>query len=128
MPDPFRRTAPFLLLSAVLAAGLAHGGEALPRARTLCGWFQNPTPGNAWLQDRDTEWVVGIQGGHQATGDWPVFPAAQWVRVNGSHGHGCACIRALVNDETGEVTRILSARARLLRACRHDRSLPGPTG
>jgi hypothetical protein len=29
-----------------------------------CGWFSNPTPGNAWLKDRDGEWTIGTQGNH----------------------------------------------------------------
>ena len=24
-------------------------------AKTRCGWFENPAPGNAWLTDRDGE-------------------------------------------------------------------------
>nr|WP_315463626.1 DUF4087 domain-containing protein [uncultured Rhodoferax sp.] len=110
----------------VLVVGSAAGAVAAPTTQTLCGWFHNPTLGNAWLQDRSAEWVVGIQGGHQAEGDWPEFKPSQWVKVNGSYGYGCACIKGVVNGETREVVHILSSRAQPLHACRKDRALPKP--
>lgn len=61
-----------------------------------CGWFINPTPGNAWLKDRDGEWTVGIQGGEQTEGGWPSFGRGRWVATNGSYGYGCACMRVTV--------------------------------
>ncbi|HET7795264.1 MAG TPA: DUF4087 domain-containing protein [Rhizobacter sp.] len=97
-------------------------------AQTRCGWFDNPTPGNAWLHDREGEWTVGIQGGHQAEGDWPSFSAAQWVRTNGSHGYGCACLRVVVELASRQVVRIASATARPLSACRGDKALKKPPG
>jgi hypothetical protein len=90
---------------------------------TRCGWFSNPTPGNATLYDRDGEWIIGTQGGHQAEGDWPEFKSGQWVKTNGNYGHGCACIRLRVNRETHEVIEIESSRVKPLTACRRDRSL-----
>ena len=86
-----------------------------------CGWFDNPSPGNAWLLDGDDDWTIATQSGHEATGEWPRFKAAQWVRAgNGSYGYGCACLRVEANVETSEVDRILSSRARPLAACRAD--------
>lgn len=80
----------------ILAAALAL--LALPAmAETRCGWFSNPTPGNAWLTDRDGEWIVGTQGGAQADGDWPSFADSQWVATNGSYGYGCACMDVSVD-------------------------------
>ncbi|HET7792696.1 MAG TPA: DUF4087 domain-containing protein [Rhizobacter sp.] len=95
-------------------------------AQTRCGWFDNPTPGNAWLHDREGEWTVGVQGGHQAEGDWPSFSAAQWVRTNGSHGYGCACLKAVVDTDTRQVLRVVSATARPLSVCRKDRTIKKP--
>jgi hypothetical protein len=96
----------------------------LPTLR--CGWFVNPTPGNAWLIDRDGEWVIGLQGGHQADGDWPTFSAARWVRDNGHYGHGCACLRMTTDPHTRQVLRIDEAASRPLAVCRRDRRLPRP--
>ena len=92
---------------------------------TRCGWFVNPTPANIWLYDRDGEWTIGVQGGHQIEGEraWPAFKARQWVKTNGGYGYGCACMEVRVNKETKEVVEIKSARARSLAACRRDRSL-----
>lgn len=96
---------------------------AVEQFETRCGWFSNPTPANASLHDRDDEWIISVQGGHQAEGDWPSFKSGQWVKTNGHYGHGCACLRLRVNRETYRVIEIESARARPLAACRRDRSL-----
>ncbi len=115
-----------LLLAAVAFASGQPGTTDATEAEqfeTRCGWFSNPTPANASLYDRDAEWIVGVQGGHQAEGDWPNFGAGQWVKTNVNYGYGCACLRLRVNRETHEVIAIESARARPLAACRRDRSL-----
>ncbi len=117
-----------LATAAALAAGgakTAAGAEAsdAARAETRCGWFDNPTPANAWLSDREAEWIIAVQGGHQAEGDWPAFGPKQWVETNVHYGYGCACLRVRADRETHKVTGIESARARPLSACRRDRSL-----
>lgn len=115
-----------LLLAAVaLTSGHAKtpGAPAAEQFETRCGWFSNPTPANASLFDREGEWVVGVQGGHQAEGDWPDFGPRQWVETNVHYGYGCACLRMRVNRESREVIEIKSARARPLATCRRDRSL-----
>src|SRR5215510_5127700 len=88
-----------------------------------CGWFSNPTPGNASLHDRDAEWIIGVQGGHQAEGDWPEFGPKQWIETNVHYGYGCACMKVQADPETHEVIQIESAKARPLSACRSDRKL-----
>ena len=115
----------FVGLAAVSLAGRpgAHGAAGAVRAETRCGWFSNPTPANASLHDRDDEWIVGVQGGHQAEGDWPSFGPKQWVETNGHYGHGCACMSVEVDRESGRVLEIKSARARPLSACRRDKAL-----
>ena len=93
---------------------------------TRCGWFSNPTPGNIWLNDRDGEWIIGIQGGYQIEGDWdwPEFKKGQWIRTNaGSYGYGCACMQVRVDKETNRVLEIKGARSRPLAACRKEPSL-----
>lgn len=91
-----------------------------------CGWFENPTPANAWLTDRDGEWTIGVQGGHQAEGDWPRFAPYRWVRTNGNYGYGCACLRVVTDAKDRSVTRILARSSRPLAACRSDRALKEP--
>jgi hypothetical protein len=115
-----------VMLAAAAFAGGRPGATA-PRANAAaemrCGWFDNPTPANASLHDREGEWVVSVQGGHQAEGDWPEFGPKQWVETNGHYGYGCACMRVSVDRESGRVLKIESARARPLSACRRDRAL-----
>ena len=117
-----------LLLAAIALTALAGARPATyaapaQQAEMRCGWFDNPTPANASLHDREGEWVIGVQGGHQAEGDWPHFGPRQWVETNGHYGYGCACMRLKVDRETHHVLEIESARARPLSACRRDRAL-----
>lgn len=93
---------------------------------TRCGWLSNPTPGNIWLDDRDGEWIIGIQGGYQLEADWgwPAFKKGQWKVTNaGSHGYGCACLQMRVDKGTNRVLQIKSARPRPLAACRKEPAL-----
>ena len=114
-----------LLLIIGLASAMSTTSTPIPIlvSETRCGWFSNPTPANASLHDRDAEWIVGVQGGHQADGDWPEFAPSQWVKTNNNYGYGCACMRVEVNARTREVIRIESAQARALSACRRDPAL-----
>lgn len=108
----------------MFASGCLAATVAKPQTR--CGWFDNPSPGNAWLHDRDGEWTIAIQGDYEAQGDWPQFKDSQWVPVNRSHGYGCACIKAVVDVKARRVVRIFSASARPLNVCRRDRALREP--
>jgi hypothetical protein len=90
---------------------------------TRCGWFSNPTPANASLHDREDEWIISVQGGYQAEGDWPEFGPKQWVETNVHYGYGCACMRLQVNRAEHEVVKIERAWAKPLSVCRKDRSL-----
>lgn len=116
----------FSMLSA-LCAGPVLAAPAAPLGPQLrCGWFENPTPANAWLTDRDGEWTLAVQGGHQAEGDWPAFRRSRWVRTNGHYGYGCACMKVLTDPGSHDVTRILSSASRSLASCRKDRALKEP--
>lgn len=106
-----------LLLTATFAGAQPGATET---AENRCGWFSNPTPANASLFDRDGEWIVGVQGGHQADGDWPAFGPKEWVKTNGNYGYGCACLKVRVDHERKEVLAIESGRAKPLSACRKD--------
>ena len=123
---PFVGCLLFVAVTFVAFAGAKSGTPGEPasaQAETRCGWFDNPTPANASLLDREDEWVISVQGGHQAEGDWPSFGPKQWVETNGHYGYGCACMRLRVDRETHHVLAIESARARPLSACRRDRAL-----
>ena len=117
--------ATFLLLAIALVNAQPRTSDtaALEKSEMRCGWFSNPTPGNASLYDRDGEWIIGVQGGYQAEGDWPAFSAKQWVETNVHYGYGCACLRVQVDRATERVIQIESGKARPLSACRRDRAL-----
>lgn len=114
------------------SVALVNAEPGMPQAsadgqfEVRCGWFSNPTPGNAWLDDKDGQWIIGVQGGHQADGDWPAFKNGEWVRTNRDYGYGCACLRVKVNRETHEVMEIKAANSRPLSACRKDKALKEP--
>jgi hypothetical protein len=91
-----------------------------------CGWFVNPTPGNAWLHDKDAEWIIGAQGGHQAEGDWPEFEDRDWVKTNVHYGYGCACLDVETDKKAEKITNILSAKSMPLANCRNGKAPPEP--
>ena len=117
--------ATLLLLTTVFVSAHPQSTDTAmqPKLETRCGWFSNPTPGNAWLFDRDGEWTIGIQMGYQAEGDWPDFSPKQWVETNVHYGYGCACLKVRVDRAAKRVIKIESARARPLSVCRRDRAL-----
>lgn len=102
-------------------------GTGPQRVETRCGWFENPTPGNAWLVDRDGEWDVGLQGGWQAEGDWPKFGGKDWVKTNGTYGYGCACMSVIADKQNEKIIKIMKVSALPLAKCRSDKSLVEPT-
>ena len=112
-----------LLITGTFVSGHPTSDVSVEKSERRCGWFSNPTPSNASLYDRDGEWIIAVQGGHQADGDWPDFGARQWIETNVHYGYGCACIQLQVNKSTHKVIAIESAKARPLSACRNDRKL-----
>jgi hypothetical protein len=115
-----------VLIPAFFLVAMAFGSPHTPtseKSETRCGWFSNPTPANASLYDRDAEWIIAVQGGYQAEGDWPDFSPKQWIKTNVNYGYGCACLRVSVDRSTQKVIRIESSQARALSACRRDRAL-----
>lgn len=113
-------------LFALALACLAVPAHAAAKVERRCGWFENPTPANATLTDRDGTWEIASQGGYQAEGDWPQFSDAQWVRTNGHYGYGCGCMTASADPDTHRLDNLTKATARPLAACRNDKSLREP--
>jgi len=128
------RFRPLYILSIISASVISVGSGITPsfpaQASSAgflnrCGWIDNPTPANWWLTDRDGEWVIGAQGGHQAEGDLPEFPnnSQYWVKTNGNYGYGCACLMMRANPNDKQVIQIKSGRALPLSKCRLDPAL-----
>ena len=100
--------------------------KAESKTERRCGWFSNPTPSNAWLNDKDGEWLISAQGGYQAEGDWADFKPSQWVETNVHYGYGCTCMNVTTDKKTRRILTIKSATARPLSACRKDKNLKEP--
>jgi hypothetical protein len=107
--------------------GERFSAESAAKPETRCGWVSNPTPANWWLNDRDGEWTISVQGGYQASGaDLPDF-GKKWVVTNsGGHGYGCACINATTDKKEKRILTINSVTVRPLSACRKDKKLKEP--
>lgn len=117
-----------ILATLTFAEGVKEASTptAPEQTETRCGWLSNPTPANIWLNDRDGEWIIGIQGGYQIDAEWPWpdFKKGQWIVTNsGGHGYGCACLQVRVDKENNHVLEIRSARPRPLAACRKEPAL-----
>ncbi len=118
-----RRNRALAVLIAVSMIALAPMAARAGSVR--CGWLDNPTPGNASLYDKDGEWTIAAQGGHQANGDWPpAFTPGQWIRRGpGSYGYGCVCLTVELDEKGKNILDILSGEGRPLSVCRKDRAI-----
>ena len=99
------------------------------QAERLCGWLNNPTPNNFWLTDRYTDWQLSMQGAQAVPGfdTMPDMTRRGWIETNaGGHGHGCACLTALVDYRTRRIIRLIRADAVPLAQCQRDPQLPRP--
>jgi len=119
-----RRFSSFALVLAL--AGLALPAYSAQKVERRCGWFENPTPANVTLTDRDGTWEIATQGGYQANGDWPQFKPDQWVRTNRNYGYGCGCMTATADSDIHRLDNLTKAVARPLAACRRDPTLTEP--
>lgn len=120
----FTTAAVFVLIIASTNAG-GQTSSADEEFKLRCGWFENPTPANYWLYDRDDEWIFGVQGGYQLDDfAFPKFKKGQWVEgPNGSYGYGCACFEVRVDEESKYVLEVKKSYSKPLSACRKDKAL-----
>ena len=110
-----------------MSAGDPAKNNSEEKFENRCGWFVNPTPSNAWLNDKDGEWSVAVQGGYQAEGDWGDFPDdKQFVKTNVNYGYGCACMKVTVDAKEKKILKIADWTAKPLSACRNDPALKEP--
>ena len=126
---------PTLLAAAIFVMPLTvvPKSESIPttvsimgKPETRCGWFENPTPGNASLSDRDGEWIIGVQGGYQASGNWPDFSDDEWVETNVHYGYGCACLTVTTDRRSHRILEIKGSRVRPPSTCKKDKRLKRP--
>lgn len=95
-------------------------------AETRCGWIQNPTPRNWWLEDREKTWTIMTQGPDDEEPEGmdliPDISTKEFVKTNGYYGYGCACM-SVETDGDERITKILSFRQLKLSQCRGDKAL-----
>jgi hypothetical protein len=89
----------------------------------LCGWWDNPTPGNVWLNDSSGQWTIALQGMYEANGAGPEFKPGQQLPKDAPHGYGCACITARVDQTSRFVYSFIDAKALSPKVCRADPGL-----
>ena len=108
----------------VLAAGTA--AEA---AETRCGWLQNPTPANWWLDDSEGTWTLMTQGGGlepEGMDQIPDISEGDYVRTNGNYGYACACMKVETDAGEGRIVAIRSFRQLPISQCANDPALSAP--
>lgn len=99
-------------------------------AEYRCGWLENPTPGNWWLNDKDGSWTISAQGGYsvpdKSLDNLPDIKDSEFVRTNIHYGYTCACMSVTVDKQNNLVTAIHNKGKQLtLKKCLEDRNLPG---
>jgi len=98
-----------------------------------CGWYENPTPGNLSLRDKDAEWNITSQGeaaGPDAEGaerNAPAIDYRQFVRTRASYGYGCACLMVETSTKDKRITKVISGKILPLETCKADHQLPKPS-
>ena len=124
-----RQLMKFLMFSVTLFlySVITYASEAI---ENRCGWFDNPTPANAWFHDKNGEWEISLQGGPKAKGKLPAFNVndeATFVHTNGgSYGYGCTCMKLIVDSSKHRIKEIKSFNIRKLSVCRADSKLKEP--
>ncbi len=96
-------------------------------AETRCGWLDNPTPRNWWLQDKDKSWTIMTQDPDRPDGPEgmdliPDLSQGEFVELNGHYGYACACM-SVETDGDERITKILSVQQLKLAQCQNDRAL-----
>ncbi len=99
------------------------------RSTTLCGWVDNPTPGNWSLTDREREWTITTLGATSALAeeDLDKIPdfGKHWVVTNmGGYGFGCACMKVRTDISHHSILAIRHVTVLPIAHCKKDSQLP----
>lgn len=116
-----------IILAAAVTAVLS--GSTAWAAENRCGWIQNPTPGNYWLDDREGSWTIMTQGSDdepKGADNLPDFSAGEFVKTNGTYGYACTCMSVETDKRTRRITEIVSVKQLPLAKCKNDKTLPKP--
>lgn len=127
MENRFLFFLPLFLLSAI-ALSILPGkslGNSVGAVEKRCGWLQNPTPGNWWLNDSRASWTISAQAGYRAKGidSIPDITLKEFVKTNGSYGYGCACMDVTTDQKKRRIISIQGFQQLPLKVCQADKSL-----
>jgi hypothetical protein len=106
-----------IVFGAVCALAIACASGA-PASEKRCGWLDNPSPANLFLDDKDGEWVIASMG--EAAG--PNAIGADDVPWE----NDCACLVVDTDKKSQRIVRIYSTQIEPKAKCRADKSLPKP--
>lgn len=122
-PNPRRYLLLLPLLALIVSLLLPMATQAGERR---CGWLDNPTPGNWFLQDAHASWTIGAQGGFQAQGidTIPDISQRDYVRTNGNYGYACACMDVRADRQRRRILSLHNVKQLPLQQCRRDPALP----
>ena len=98
-------------------------------AETRCGWLQNPTPANWWLDDSEGTWTLMTQGAGDEPAGFDRIPdisTGDYVRTNGNYGYACACMKVETDDGEGRILAIYAFRQLSISQCANDEALSAP--
>jgi len=101
---------------------------ALPAkaVETRCRWLHNPTPRNWYLIDKDSRWVISMQGGYETQGmdHLPTYNEKEYVKTNGYYGYGCACMDVVTDSARLRISEIRGGESLPLSTCSEDPNVP----
>ena len=114
----------FLIVPAIIASISIFAVPAIA-TETRCGWLYNPTPRNWYLIDKDGRWSISQQGGYEAKGmDNLPTNEKEYVKTNGYHGYGCACMDVVTDSTRLRISEIWGGESLPLSTCRQDPNVP----
>ena len=116
----------------VPAAAFCLWSAGVIAAERRCGWYENPTPGNLMLADKDGVWWITSQmeanGPDAADAEKaPYFNSKQYIATQpNGYGYGCACLTVESDAKEMRITKVISGETVPIAKCKQDESLPVP--
>lgn len=93
-----------------------------------CGWLENPTADNFWLNDKDGNWTITSQDGYSVGADsidkLPEVNDDEYVKTNGYYGYSCGCLSVTTDKSLKRIISVdTKGKQELLKTCLENREL-----
>lgn len=93
-----------------------------------CGWLENPTADNFWLNDKDGNWTITSQDGYSVDADsidkLPEVNDDEYVKTNGYYGYSCGCLSVTTDKSLKRIISVdTKGKQELLKTCLENREL-----